>query len=63
MRPTYKHQVPVKLQSLQNTSRLTVINVSNNNIGEEAADDIAAVLSHSTNLEKIDLGYNYLFRP
>ena len=33
---------------LQNSSDFTVFSISDNNIGEEAADDIAAVLAHNT---------------
>ena len=35
---------------LQNISTLTVLNISKNSIGEEAADDIASILSHNTEL-------------
>ena len=48
-------------KSLQNISSLTVFNISNNMVGEEAADDIAAVLSHNTKLQTLDL-QNNLFR-
>ena len=38
-------------RGLQNTSTLTILDISNNNIGVEAADDIATVLSHNTKLQ------------
>ncbi|XP_065918394.1 NACHT, LRR and PYD domains-containing protein 12-like isoform X2 [Dysidea avara] len=47
-------------RGLQNTSTLTVLYISNNNIGVEAADDIATVLSHNTKLQTIELGNNLL---
>ena len=34
------------------TSTLNVFGISNNNVSEEAADDIAIVLSHNTKLQK-----------
>ena len=43
---TYKNQVPaMKAKSVQNTSSLTVINISINNVSKDTADDIAG-LSH-----------------
>ena len=38
-------------KGLQNATNLTMLNLNNNNIGEEAADDIAAVLSYNTKLQ------------
>ena len=40
-------------KGLQNTTNLTILYFNNNNIGEEAADDIAAVLSHNTKLQHL----------
>ena len=47
-------------KGLHNASSLIVINISNNSINEEAADDIAAVLSHNSRLEILELGNKYL---
>ena len=47
-------------KALQNTVNLTCLNLSNNNISEEAADDIAAVLSHNIKLQTVELGLNHL---
>ena len=47
-------------KSLLNVSSLTVFDISNNNVGEKAADDIAAILSHNTRLQKVCLGGNNL---
>ena len=46
------------VKSLQNISTLNSFNIRDNNAGEEAADDIATVLSHNTKLQGIDLGGN-----
>ena len=47
-------------QALQNVSDLTVLSISSNGITEEAADDIAAVLSHNTQLQTLDIHNNNL---
>ena len=47
-------------RALQNILSLTEFDVGNNNITEEAADDIAAVLSHNANLKVLYLGGNNL---
>ena len=47
-------------KGLQNVSDLTIFYISNNNISEEAADDIAAVLYRNTKLQKLELGGNNL---
>ena len=47
-------------KGLQNTSSLTILNITNNNISEEAADDMAAVLSHNTKLQELYVGENNL---
>ena len=47
------------LAYLECISTLTVLSIScNNRVGEEAADDIAAVLSHNIKLQKLSLGTN-----
>ena len=46
--------------NLQKISNLNVLKVANKNIGIEGAIDIAAVLSHNTNLQKLYLGENNL---
>ena len=46
-------------KSLQNISTLTVLNISINNIGEEAADDIATVVAHNTQMQRLCLCNNY----
>ena len=46
-------------KSLQNISTLTVLNISKNNIGEEAADDIAAVVAYNTQMQRLCLCNNY----
>ena len=45
-------------EALQNVSTLTVFDISNNSIGEEAADKIATVLCHNTELQALCLGDN-----
>ena len=45
---------------LQNTSCLRIVNMSSNNIGFEAANDIAGFLLHNHNLEELYLGENNL---
>ena len=45
-------------KSLQSVSTLMVLNISDNNVGEEAADDIAMVLSHNTRLQKLHVHNN-----
>ena len=47
-------------KSLQNVFHLTIFSICDNNINEEAARDIAAVLSHNTELQKLYLGKNNL---
>ena len=39
---------------------LTKLCIRNNNITEEAADDIAAAISNNTNLQEFDIGRNTL---
>ena len=39
--------------AIQNISTLKVLNINNNNVGEEAADDITTVLSHNMKLQKL----------
>ena len=46
--------------ALYNVSDLIIFDFSNNNINEEAADDIAAVLSHNIKLKELYLGGNNL---
>ena len=43
-----------------NISHLTKINISNNAIGEQAADDIGNFLSKNTELKELDLSHNNL---
>ena len=45
-------------KALQNISTLTCFNISNNDVGEEAADDIATVLLCNTQLQKVYLHNN-----
>ena len=45
-------------KALQNISTLTAFRIDSNNVGEEAADDIAAVLSHNRKLQRLDFGYS-----
>ena len=47
-------------KALRDVSTLTIINISNNNVGEEAADDIATVLSRNINLQQLNLSNNGL---
>jgi len=46
------------INSLKYTSLLTVLNLSGNNIGDEAADDIAICLSCTSKLQNLDLSCN-----
>ena len=56
---SFKTKVMMKLvKALQFTSTLTVFRIINNDVGEEAANDIVTVLSHSTNLQKLYLHDN-----
>ena len=45
-------------KGLQKATNLTILNLNNNNIGEEAADDIAAVLFHNIKLQELYLSDN-----
>ena len=45
-------------KALQNISTLTALNTSNNDVGEEAADDFAKVLSHNSSLQELYLRDN-----
>ena len=47
-------------KALQNISTISSLNVSNCNVGNEAADELATVLFHNLKLEMIDLSYNNL---
>ena len=47
-------------RALHNTSSLITLDISNNNIGSEAADDVAAILSHNSKLQQLYLGGNKL---
>jgi len=47
-------------RSLQNISSLTILNISNNNIGEEAAHHVVDLLSHNTELQELYLDRNDL---
>ena len=48
------------LRSLQKISSLLKLFINHNNITDEAADDIAAVISYNTYLQELDLGSNDL---
>ena len=48
------------LQTGLNTVTFTVLNIKNNNISDEAADDIASLLSQNTKLQELNLGGNHL---
>ena len=52
--------IKIIMQGLQNTLYLTTLNIGCNNITEEAADDIAAVLCRNNKLEVLDLSSNNL---
>ena len=45
-------------RSLHNISTLTKFNISSNRFGQEAAEEIAAILSHNTKLQDLSLGWN-----
>ena len=47
-------------RSLQSVTTLTVFDLQNSNISYEAADDIATVLTHNTQLQQLYLGRNHL---
>ena len=47
-------------RALHNTSKMTVIDISNNNISDKAGDDIVAILSYNTILQQLYLGTNLL---
>ena len=47
-------------KALQSISSLTELNISNNNIDKEAADNIAIFLSHNTKLTELYLNNNNL---
>ena len=46
--------------TLQNATTLTAFNMASNSIGDEAADDIAIILSHNTKPQILVLGGNNL---
>ena len=48
------------VKALQNISTLTKFSISNNNVGEAAAVDIAMVLSHNTKLQELYLNNNII---
>ena len=48
---------------LHNVLSLTEIQISNSNIGSEAAKDIAVALSHNTNLQKLKMQENIIQTP
>ena len=48
------------LKGMKNISSLVKINVSHNEIIDEAADELASVLLHNTLLQELDLSYNSL---
>ena len=48
------------LQGMKKVSNFVTINLSHNNITDEAADELANVLLHNTSLQKIDLSCNNL---
>ena len=48
------------LRGMKNISSLITINVSHNEIIDEAADELANILLHNTSLQEIDLSYNSL---
>ena len=43
---------------LKSVSNLTVLNISHNMITDEAAENLATILSHNDKLESLDLSYN-----
>ena len=54
MKITYKQQVLLRLQKFYKILHsLTALNLNGNNISEEAADDISAILSHNTKLKQL----------
>ena len=46
------------LQALKENSKLKVLNLNNNNMTGEAAEDLASVIKNNSNLEQLRLGYN-----
>ena len=46
------------VKALQNVSTLIAFNISNNNVGEEAADNIGTVLCSNTKLQELRLSDN-----
>ena len=50
-------------RGLQNVSILQKLDISNNNVGEKAAHDIAIALSHNTNLQELYLESNRFKAP
>ena len=48
------------MKALHNIVTLLLLDLTQNNISEEAADDIAMVLSHNTKLQAVRLGGNNL---
>ena len=46
------------VKALQNISTLTIFSIGNNNIDEEAANDIASVLSYNRKLKELYLHNN-----
>ena len=50
-------------KALQNISTLTTIAINNNGVDDKAANDIAAVLSHNSELQELDFGYNSFKSP
>ena len=46
-------------KGMRNISNLVTINISHNMITDEAADDLATVLSHNNKLQSFNVSYNY----
>ena len=47
------------LNEIKSSSNFIKLNVSNNDVDDKAAHNIAAFLSHSTQLKELDLSYRY----
>ena len=50
----------IKIGQLRNITNLVKLNISCNNITDHAAESLAVFLSQNSNLEEINLSYNYL---
>ena len=49
------------MKGLRGISNLRIFSINDNNIGKDAANNIASVLSRNAKLQKLDLGGNNLY--